>query len=627
LIDNQQATTYGDYLKNDPSASVGNVPTGFVNLRGFAVGTDGYLFDGLPGALGLSDGRYQLEGVDHIDVLKGPAAFLYGLGTANSVGGVLNFVPKKPTDVAVRSVDVEATSRALWSADADLGNRFGPDRQFGWRLNVGVKAGEPAVPDSDWAHRAATLALEARFSPAFTLSGGFEYAYNHFRSLQPYFVLPPGIQVPAAPNLSRSLALPWDRFNVIGTTAYVRADWQLSSDWSLRAQALHGNDDEPRVKGAHGGMIDSASGDITLFGSEAAFAMTATTAQLSLNGQFATGTSVHRLTVSATSTQGDQRSGSANLGTGFDSNLYVPVDSPEPADVPLQETLTQKTRDTSVMVGDWVQLGGGWSALGGVRHARLGFDNFNPDGSPSSANDVSKSAPFGGLIWKPTGQSSIYANFAEGLEQGSRAPAGTTNANQLLPPIVSRQLEFGAKLDLIGLSITAAAFDLRRPFEIVDPVSLTFVQQGNEQHRGLEFNATGSATRNVSMVAGMLWLDPRLHHTGDPATEGRVAVGVSRTTANLYLDDRIGTVPGLFVNGGVYFSGAQYADAANTQRVSGWTRVDIGGRYETRSGPVRTTLYVSVENATNRNYWAGAQTGILTLADPRTFKVTCRFAL
>ena len=38
------------------------------------------IYDGLPGSQSISDGRYQLIGVERIEVFKGPSAFLNGLG-------------------------------------------------------------------------------------------------------------------------------------------------------------------------------------------------------------------------------------------------------------------------------------------------------------------------------------------------------------------------------------------------------------------------------------------------------------------------------------------------------------------------------------------------------------------
>ena len=121
LLDTQRATTYGDFLKNDPSTNFCDVPVGFTTLRGFPVGTAGYLYDGLPGNAGLSDGRGQIEAIERIDILKGPNALLYGLGASTSLGGTLNYVPLEPLDAqgvepggqapAAEPLTVKATAR------------------------------------------------------------------------------------------------------------------------------------------------------------------------------------------------------------------------------------------------------------------------------------------------------------------------------------------------------------------------------------------------------------------------------------------------------------------------------------------------------------------------------------
>ncbi|MNU11955.1 hypothetical protein D3C72_2602300 [compost metagenome] len=49
--------------------------------------------------------------------------------------------------------------------------------------------------------------------------------------------------------------------------------------------------------------------------------------------------------------------------------------------------------------------------------------------------------------------------------------------------------------------------------------------------------------------------------------------------------------------------------------------------YTTRLGNLPATLLLTVENVADRNYWASAQSGILTMADPRTVKLGLRLSL
>ena len=45
-------------------------------------------------------------------------------------------------------------------------------------------------------------------------------------------------------------------------------------------------------------------------------------------------------------------------------------------------------------------------------------------------------------------------------------------------------------------------------------------------------------------------------------------------------------------------------DAANTLKVGGWTRFDIGARYHTQIGRHEATFRARLDNVANKKYWA-----------------------
>lgn len=617
LIEKQQAAFLGDFLKNDPSASVGNVAVPFATLRGFSLGTDGSLYDGLPGHGGLTDGRAGVQFIDHVDVFKGASAFLHGLGAATSLGGVLNYVPKRPTDAPVRSVQFGVVNRSLLNAEADLGDRFGEDRAFGYRLNVGLRDGEQAVARYDWTQKVAALALDWRATPSLLLQGGFEYVENHTPSLPPFYIVGPTV-VPKAPDARRSAAMSWDDFRTRATNHYARADWTLAPDWTVTAQALHSVGTRPRVKEARFGSIDDLDGNVTLFGSEDASETTTDSGQVLLHGAFATGALKHRLTVGLSGMR-DRNEGVSDFLGVFPSNLYAPVDAPEPAGAPSPIALTSRTRSTSVLLSDIVEFDAHWSVLVGARRARLSVENFGTD---PSRHETTRTLPVAALMYKPSAASLLYVNYAEGLEQGG-AVSPTSNS-QFLPPIRTEQVEVGAKLDLADLTLAAALFDMRRPLEQFDAGSGLNVQRGEQRHRGLELTANGRVTRALNVVAGLMLLDTETTGTGDAASDGRHVLGVPRVNANLWAEYRLAGVHGLAFNAGVYHAGHQYLDGANAQRVPSFTRLDLGASYETRVAGTDAVFMLNVENAADRSYWASAQSGILTIGDPRTVKLGVR---
>jgi len=85
-------------------------------------------------------------------------------------------------------------------------------------------------------------------------------------------------------------------------------------------------------------------------------------------------------------------------------------------------------------------------------------------------------------------------------------------------------------------------------------------------------------------------------------------------------------VRGLSLSARVLHTASQYADAANTQKVPSWRRVDAGVRYIANVGKQALTLRAQVENLGNRDYWASAGgypgSGYLVLGAPRTLTVS-----
>lgn len=622
LIEIQQSTRYTDYLKNVPGVNVGNVAIGFFSLRGFSVGTDGYLYDGLPGHQGLSE-TYQLDSFDRIDVFKGPAAFLSGFGGSTSLGGTLNYTPKRALDDPTRSIETDYTNRSLFSGAADMGQRFGSGKQFGVRLNARYRDGEQQARNYDWTQKSASLAMDWRASPTLSFAAHLEYANNHLPSLPPFFLVAPGLKVPDAPNAAHNVAQSWDEFASTGRTTYGRADWAFMPGWTLTAQAQSSQTERPQEKGARSGFILDQDGTAMLFGFEERSRIKGDSGQLLLRGKANTGAIGHQLTIGYTALSGSTYGGFVSQENGIPTNLYEPVDSEEIPDssVPMQKT--GKSHGTSVLVSDIVSFTEQWSVLLAGRRA-----SFVTTGT----DQVTKTSPTAALMYKPMPGSLLYLNYSEGLEQGSRAEDGAniTNGGDQLQAIVTEQIELGAKREWNGVTYTLALFQLERPLEryvaAEDPGKVTFVQDGAQRHRGVEISAVGKATPVLEVYTGAAYIDPKTRGTGNPDTDGNRPPSVPRVTVNVFADYRLGFVRGLFVNGGVYHNAKQFLDASNTQQLESWTRFDIGARYETAFAGTAARFSLGIENVFDDDYWIG-QSGILTIADPLTVKMSARFDL
>lgn len=105
MIQNQQAITAADLLFKDPSVRSTGQRGGVVDsfyIRGFPIGEGNVgelAFDGQYGV--APNYRVFTDYAERVEVIKGPAALLYGMSPNSGVGGVINIVPKRasPTDL------------------------------------------------------------------------------------------------------------------------------------------------------------------------------------------------------------------------------------------------------------------------------------------------------------------------------------------------------------------------------------------------------------------------------------------------------------------------------------------------------------------------------------------------
>ena len=104
-IEDQQAVTVGDVARNDASVRFVGQTGGILDaffIRGLPVGEGNageIAFDGIYGV--APNYRLFTDYIERVEVLKGPAAFLYGMSPASSIGGTVNVVPKRAGEVDI----------------------------------------------------------------------------------------------------------------------------------------------------------------------------------------------------------------------------------------------------------------------------------------------------------------------------------------------------------------------------------------------------------------------------------------------------------------------------------------------------------------------------------------------
>jgi iron complex outermembrane receptor protein len=145
-------------------------------------------------------------------------------------------------------------------------------------------------------------------------------------------------------------------------------------------------------------------------------------------------------------------------------------------------------------------------------------------------------------------------------------------------------------------------------------------------NKGIELGVAGRATTHLSFYGGLTVLDATINETGTPALNGKSPAGVPERAFSLYADYRLPGMEQWAVNAGVVSIGKRPVFTDNSGTVPAYTLLNLGARYEFKTGTGRTRLLVNLDNATDEFYWDTVDSfGTLTIGVPRTLRFAAQF--
>ena len=640
-LKDQQARLLSEVLKNDASVGDSYAPVGYYEnfvIRGFALNpASSYKING---RTITGEQNVALENKQQVEVLKGLAGLQSGV---SEPGGLVNYVSKRPENV--RSVTVSTNEHGERYLATDIGGWLGTEQQVGVRINLAHEDIRSYVDHADGKRDFASLALDWNISPNALLQLNAEYQDREQRSVPGYQLLG-GTEVPHHVSPKDLLAYQsWSNpvgirsLNLDGLFEYRFNDaWKASfsasrsrvviDDYSTFAWGCYGaascaNTAVPNHFSAEGDydISDYRSPDDTRSNEEA---------QAALNGQFDTGFLKHDLTFGTTAFRrlvDRRKSVNEYIGEG---NIYEPSPVLEPYDGPLGHTYRRlDSRQYGLFASDRISFNEQWQTILGGRQVRLDEETYNQAGDTTRHTQRSVFLPQVALIYKPRPDTSLYASYSKGLSLGGEAAWFSSNADEVLPPTTSRQLEVGIKRDFQRLSLTAALLQITEDLQYNRPNddgTTTFVQQGKQKNVGIELSANGRVTSDLQVSASVAAIRARVSDSGTDDYDGHQAINVPKLRASLHGDYSIPGVPGLALLGGVQYSASKYANREATVKVDDYAVFDVGGRYTTKVGDYATVLRLTVDNLFDKRYWRdvgeSAGDGYLFLGAPRTARLS-----
>lgn len=577
----------------------------------------------LNGSLAIPNiSEIPMENKERVEVLKGASALYYGF---TSPAGVINFVTKRASATPVTSLGLVFDEHGTAQGSMDIGRQFGDENQFGLRVNAAGGRIGSSIDGIDGNRQFGSAAFDWRVNSRLTLRADVEQ--YHKEIVEQAGIARPAavngvITLPSLPDPTKRLGPLSAVFDAKVTNTQLRADYALTDTWGLMVEAGHSEGERDRRLASFSNYnVRTGTGRIT--GNDQHLEQSSDLFRTELFGTFATGSVQHELTLGAARSAKTQDPIYQRTYGGATTvqNLYNPVSI---------GTLTSSATPTRPTSGgldseelglyalDRITLTPQWQLVIGARHTQYESTQDASATLPRIGYDVSKTTPLAALSYKFTPDLVGYVSYAQGLEEGDIAPAGTANQNTRMAPGVSKQKELGLRwLTGSGTLLSTALFDIERPGTYTNAANV-YVADGRQTYRGIEMSAQGRLTRALAWQVSAQWLDAEFADI-NAQYNGKMPENTARKTASMFLAYDIAALPGLSVNGGAYFTGRRPIDDLNQGFIPGYTIYAAGVRYVTQVMGKRTTWQLNIDNLADKRYWSAAGTR-LAVGTPRTLR-------
>ncbi|MCC5603297.1 TonB-dependent siderophore receptor [Nostoc favosum] len=586
VIRDQNANRLQEILENAPGVtgsfrsprSVSN----FFNSRGFELEI---LRNGAPDTLGADYSYTVTDNIERVEVLKGPASVLFGLGAP---GGVANVITKKPLREPFYEIRATAGNFDTYRGAIDLSGPLNDSKTVLYRLNASANTVGSFI---DFFKRDTYLvapSLTWQIGERTTLT--FDAEYQKISGTTTDNGLPaegtilpnPNGRVPR--NITRSE--PTLKNDDDDTDLYrigYNLEHRFSENWQLRS-SLQTIFYKENVRSAIPlGFLDNKREQPLLYLQSDNF-LDSYQFDNYVVGKFSTGRIQHQLVAGF-----NLYSRYLRYTDGLEGSL-PPIDVFNPVygrttladltDVVFPEARFQD-KGLGLYVQDQITLAENLKVSLGGR-----FDIFRQDASfepffPSASLSEQAFSPQVGIVYQPIKPISLYASYSRSFTPASGTASDVSGQFR---PERGTQYEIGVKADITDkLSATLALFDITRTNvatpDAINP--LRSIQTGEQNSRGVELDLSGEILPGWNIFAGFLLIDPKL--TADNTFPvGNQLNNTPRTSLNLWTTYQIqsGDLQGLGVGLGIFYAGERQGDLDNSFQLPSYVRTDASIFYK-----------------------------------------------
>lgn len=634
-------STPADFIALTPNVSfinaqnLGNVA---ITARGISQVRNGeapvaYVVDGviMPSPNSINQELYDIE---LIEVMKGPQGALYG---RNAIAGAINIVTKKPTNKFENLVKLHYGNGANFKANALSSGSIIKNKLF-YRVGgffqdrKGLIENQTNNKKVDFINqsgfRAQIMAL-----PTYNLSIDAGISYNKGGAGAIYYApLPATDQNPAGNYSIKPSSDFLGRSDRSLADAYLKMRYDFNQAGNLEYITAYSKVDEVFV-----GDLDFTSA--SLLRQKQALINNGFTQELRLSSKT---NQRFRYIVGGFLMNNKRRlitTGTVDLAGAFAPFFGFPVDPALASGTKFAPFLERDEDNINTTLAGFGQIN--YDILPNLElslAARYDLDKrkqTNLKENKTQSKDFSQFQPKISLAYRPTENSMIYANYAQGFRSGGFNAPGITAFKADFDKETTNNFEFGLKTSWFAerLIFNASAFNINFTNQQIFIVDITTVSQGiininKTRSRGVEFEIKAKPERNLELFAGFGLTDARVTQDDSISWVGKYSPLTPRTTLsvaaqyNIKLSEKCSIAPRIDLEnrGDLYW----HIDNKDMQKSFSLLNARINVFY------ARTTLALYANNITNTKYnteffakeFSGSTSDIRWQAQPLTWGIS-----
>ncbi len=589
------------------------------SVRGFT--TSEFYKDGFSANRGYPS-TPDVVSIERIEVLKGPAASLYGRGDP---GGTVNIVTKKPRPEAFTTLHTSAGSWDRYRTALDVNTPLDEDGNVLSRVNLAIEDGQSFRDHVDRERVFVAPSFSWQLNPDTTLLVESEFV-RHRSTFDRGIVAPNN----AWSGVSRSTFLgepndgDIDNHNNLLQAAL---EHHLNDAWKLRLAShykqgkLWGFASEARALNADGHTVNRRYRERDNDWHDSI-------TQLELRGLFDTGPWQHELLIGSEYENYRKNERVTTIaGSPYAIDIFQPVyGQPKPGGARSGTDFFEHVESRALNLQDQILF---TDTLRGMLGARL--ERFEQSIDDHTRNSTSRQhhdalTQRAGLLYQLTPEIGLFANASTSFKPNN----GLDAAGRSFDPEEGVGHEIGIKSELFDdrLSSTLAAFHIEKKNVLaLDPGTDTSRAMGKARSQGFDLQVAGQVTDAVRVIGAFAYIDAEVTEGDKVIPTGSRILGVAKHSGSLlgvyaFQDGRL---RGSDLGAAFTYVGDRSGEAGSDFELPAYHTVDLLAHYKASDN---VTVGLNLNNIFDEKYFERSYSNYwVNLGEPRNFTVSLTLTL